>query len=136
MLSCYYWVNKALIGKVLVLKKGKASSFTEDSPSWFKPGDVVMHYDGSSHIGILLKEKRPGFWLTIFFTSNSSWGIRLATKEEVALAGFYGGKRTYIALAGIKPDTEFSKLGYSFPKYRVMDMIKEFEKGIIHKYWR
>jgi len=53
----------------------------------------------------------------------------------MALAGFYGSKRTYIALAGMKPDTEFSKLEITFPEHRVIDLVKEFEKGIIHDYW-
>ncbi|KKK53774.1 hypothetical protein LCGC14_3091380, partial [marine sediment metagenome] len=110
--------------------RGPNKEPTVEPPIELGPGVVICHVDpDGQHMGILLQERPSGEWLLVFFTSNSRWGVRRATTDELALAAFPSTRRTYLApvtrsSAGLIPTRAV------FPLHRVEALINEFGRGV------
>jgi hypothetical protein len=97
-----------------------------------KIGSVAMHEDyGIQHMSIVLNIQQNGRVPCLIFTSLPEWKRkttrkhRLATKEEIALAGMVITKPTYLT-SSIKYVQEFCPTGAEFPIHRVKDLYLEF----------
>lgn len=98
-----------------------------------KPGTVAVHSDlGFEHMSIILKIRENGRVPCLVFTSSPEWKRggksrkhRLATTDEIALAGMVTTKTTYLT-SSVKYLSEFEPTGVEFPMHRVHDLYREF----------
>lgn len=89
-------------------------------------GDVSVHNDGERHWAIVL-DVQGDDCEALFFTSNPDWAsyTRLATKDEVALAGFVASRPTYLAYV-VRSRWDFFPRGIRFPEHRIETLRQEF----------
>jgi hypothetical protein len=101
----------------------------ELSPGMYsvQAGDVAHHSDSEgSHQAIVLGDDGSDDYVrAVFFTSSPGFGVRRASIEELGCAGFGYSRETYLAPV-IRPRSEFMAEGIKFPKYRVLELEREF----------
>lgn len=129
-----YNPESCLYKKVIVCKPSLINDKAKDiyaktlqlySNTQINVGNVVMHSDGSrNHIGVVIDIQNNNA-LVVFCTSNNMWNkrARKATKEELNL--FLLKRKTYLAPV-IRPISELHNMKYSFPTFRIEQLIKEF----------
>lgn len=93
-------------------------------------GAVCTHEDREGvHFAIVLKVQRRTC-VVLFLTSKEWPGSRLATTDELALAGFHASNRKATHLWRVeRPKAEFRPRGPVFPEHRVVALRREF--GIV-----
>ena len=90
-------------------------------------GSVVAHRDeGGEHIALIL-DLDAQYAIALFFGSYG-YGMdsRLATVEEMALAGFVYTRETFLCLVHRQTNEFYPHQGLEFPAHRVQDLRKEF----------
>lgn len=112
------------------LPKKKTKTFQSEfpEPAVAKDGDVATHCDNDGHHKAIVLRVVGDKALSLFFTSNPRWGRRkkrLATSEELSLAGMRVISKTYLSPA-IRPARDFVLAGFTFPSDRVEELYDEF----------
>lgn len=88
-------------------------------------GSVARHHDSwGDHFVVALRLRENGDVACLFFTSNARIG-RLATNEEIGLAGFVTKKTTYVR-GLVKSAKDMFPTGIVWSKERVDALYKEF----------
>jgi len=106
-------------------KKYKAVDLPQ--PGDVSVGSVATHDDGDgNHQAIILDLPNSTSAWAVFFSSKPYGRVsRLATKDEIALAGFVSSKSTYLNLV-MRPVIDFFSCGITFPEHRIEDLRKEY----------
>ncbi|MCK9567616.1 hypothetical protein M0R72_01540 [Candidatus Pacearchaeota archaeon] len=90
-------------------------------------GSVATHDDGEGHHQAIILDlpNATSAW-AIFFSSKQYGRVtRVATKDEIALAGFVSSKTTYLNLV-MRPVIDFFSCGITFPDHRITDLRREY----------
>ena len=90
-------------------------------------GSVVIHQDDrGEHIALIL-DLDDQYTMALFF-SSLAYGMRsrLATLEELALAGFVYTKQTFLCLVHRQTNEFYPHQGLEFPAHRIQELRMEF----------
>ena len=92
----------------------------------FSIGDIVHHCDGDkTHSGVIIGVRCTAAMLVVC-TTNSNWGRRLATKDELTLFGFkIRAEKITLLSPAIRPYSELHKTDATFPIHRCEKLYKE-----------
>lgn len=91
------------------------------------PGSVADHTDDvCAHRAIVIDIDNQ-LALALFISSNPHWNphARLASKEELAIAGYHAKQASYL-IPVIRSIKDFIFFGLSFPDYRLQELREEF----------
>ena len=110
----------------------KSLSNSEPSKYKFLSGDVVIYADKQGQHTAIVLDKGINNSTMLFITSNPNWGIfpqdnREITKEEEVLLGYPDKGRTSYFVPVIRPNKFVVETGKVYPKYRIKELITEFE---------
>ena len=95
-------------------------------PGDISVGSVATHDDGDGHHqAIILDITNSSAWALFFSSKPYGRVTRLATKEEISLAGFVYSKPTYLNLV-MRHVIDFFSMGISFPEHRIEDLRREY----------
>jgi len=96
-------------------------------PGEIQIGDVAIHGDSEgSHYAIILDFPDNVFVWALFFSSKPYGDrFRVATNDEMALAGFAPSRTTYLNLV-LRSATSFYSSGIYFPEHRIKDLRQEY----------